>query len=199
MTVPRCLAALTVALLLTAGLRADDKKSPLELTVAVGKATYPLDASGVSAADLKKELDAAEADAKAGKMRFKLPAAPEAMVKLTITNTSKEDVTIHVGGDDTLIGLTLKGPGARAIEYGVAMTEEFRISRAVVLGPGKTFVAEIPTLEHGPRGRGKRLYWTEPGEYTLSATWQLGGGEDGGKRGPKLTGGPAKFAVEKGK
>lgn len=170
------------------------KKEGLELTIVAKKdgTTFKINAKEAKA--LREELEAILKDAKENKLRERIPAPPAVDFELTIKNVSDKPIDIYVGGDDNLISLELKGPGAVAARYLAITTTEFRLSKKVTLEPGKTYVQPINSLQHGPRGLGNRWYWTEAGEYTLTATWQLG--NEGGGMGPKLTSAPLKLTVK---
>jgi hypothetical protein len=42
----------------------------------------------------------------------------------------------------------------------------------MTLAPGKTYSMPIKSLQHGFRGVSKSTYWTEPGEYTITASFK---------------------------
>jgi hypothetical protein len=67
-------------------------------------------------------------------------------------------------------------------------------SPIVVPGTRKVYSFPIAHLRDGHRGVGRNVYWTEPGEYTLTATYRLSD-QDGGQ-GPLLTSRPVKLKVE---
>ncbi|HVT82141.1 MAG TPA: hypothetical protein VHM90_15975 [Phycisphaerae bacterium] len=122
-----------------------------------------------------------------------LPAPPQVDMVLRITNTTDKDITIGTGGDDSQINLKLEGPGAVSMENLVAMTMEFRISKQTTLAPGKTLDIKVASLAYGMRGISQHAYWTEPGEYTLTATLTYGtpdGQQD------KVSSSPTKVKVE---
>jgi hypothetical protein len=79
----------------------------------------------------------------------------------------------------------------------VAVTLDFRGSQEVTLGPGKSYDIPLTHLRDGHRGVSRNLYWTEPGEYTLTATYQLADKE--GNKGPLLKSKPVKVKVEEKK
>ena len=124
-----------------------------------------------------------------------MPAPPAVDLTLRITNTTDKDVTISVGGDDSQMQLTLEGPGAVTVNNLVAMTMEFRMGRPVTIAPGKTYEQKITSLAFGMRGISQHAYWTEAGDYTLTATLTYGTGEKQGK----VASAPAKLKVEAAK
>ncbi len=105
------------------------------------------------------------------KNRGKAPATPAVDCVLTLTNTSDKPVTLNLGGDATQITLKLEGPGAVTIENVAPMTMEFRNGAPTVIAPGKSLDIKISNLSFGMRGISQSAYWTEPGDYTLTATW----------------------------
>jgi hypothetical protein len=127
------------------------------------KTTYTLDLDGKTADDFRKLL-------KDEKARTR-PAAPAVELTLVLTNESKKDVKIWVGGDATSLNLELKGPGAVSITAQQAFTREFRGPKVLELAAGKTHEIPIAALQYGFRGVAMRAYWTEPGEYTLAASF----------------------------
>jgi hypothetical protein len=165
------LTALTVIVSLAAAARADDKPKgpelPVTATIVAKTATYKLDLGGKTADDFKKELKDAE---KSGK----LPAPPAVEMTLELKNTSKEDVQVWVGGDPFVISLELKGTGAVTLKPNLIMTQEFRTPKAVKIEAGKTHSIPLTSLKAGYRGISELAYWTEPGEYTLSASIKTG-------------------------
>jgi hypothetical protein len=76
--------------------------------------------------------------------------------------------------------LELKGKGAVSVAPNIIMTREFRIGRPVEIAPGKSYEIPIMQLKYGLRGVSQHAYWTEPGEYTLGATYRWPAGEDAG-------------------
>lgn len=125
------------------------------------------------------------------------PAPPAMDLVLQITNTGTEKATVYVDGDPNVVTLTLKGPGVVTAAPMLAFTTEFRGPKPVVLEPGKTHEVPLKALSDGFRKASRYIYPTAPGEYTLSATYQLST-EDGGK-GALLKSGEAKFKVEEPK
>ncbi len=124
----------------------------------------------------------------------RLPQPPAVDLIFRITNTTNAAVTISVGGDDSQMNLDLAGPGAITADNLVAMTMEFRIGNPTTIPAGKTADIKISSLAFGMRGISKFAYWTEPGDYTITAT--LTYGTSGEKQGT-LTSGAAKVKVTK--
>jgi hypothetical protein len=175
------------------GPTADPKGTPLELSIAGKKSTYPLGAVP-SAAELKKLADA---DAR-------LPKPPAVELKAVVKNTGDKPVRLWSKGDPVVLTLELKGEGAVNLEQQGAMTLEFRTPEGVEVEPGKTIEIPIKSLSSGFRGQTKVSYWTKPGEYELVATLKTGmqpapkGAKDQDGFGlVKLTSAPFKVTVEK--
>jgi hypothetical protein len=53
-----------------------------------------------------------------------------------------------------------------------AFTLDFRAPKVMTLASGKTFSIPIKSLQYGFRGVAKSSYWTEPGEYTITAGYK---------------------------
>jgi hypothetical protein len=160
------------------------------------KATYTLDPAQ-SGKDFRDRLSP-PGNARGGRgPAGGLPKPPAVDLTMRITNNSDKDVTIMVGGDDSQMQLKLAGPGAVTVENMVAMTMEFRIGKPVTIAPGKTYDTKITSLAFGMRGISQYAYWTEPGEYTLTATLVYGQGD--GKPQGKVESGAAKLKVEAAK
>src|SRR5262249_30705320 len=103
----------------------------------------------------------------------KVPPAPAVDLVVKVVNTSKDDVTVYVGGDPNLMTFELKGPGAATLPNTVALTSDFKLPKARTLKAGESFDIPVSRLMDGHRGVSRLLYWTEPGAYTLSVTYQL--------------------------
>ena len=177
---------LTLALLVAISTTSQAADKVLELIVIAPKEPVELDTSAA-----KK---AVEESKKLKEKAIGRPVAPAAAVPITLRvhNTTEEAVTFNFGADASSYTLTVKGPGVEVVKYPVIMTREFRIGKPVTLEPGKTFDIPLKELEDGMRGKGRLTIITEPGEYTISATYQMA--TDKGK-GPLLTSEPAKFTV----
>jgi len=167
---------LTAATLLALALPlagADDKPAdeakpadlPLKAKLVVKTDSYKLDLGGKSADEFRTALKDAE---KAGKA----PEAPAVDLVLEITNTGKEDVKFWVEGDANEVQLELKGPNAVSIMPRRAFTADFRMPKVMTLAPEKTYSIPIKSLQYGFRGVAKSSYWTEPGEYTITASYK---------------------------
>jgi hypothetical protein len=162
--------ALIGVIAMTAAAAAADKPKPPEpgkavpdatpLTVTVeGTAKYPLPADAKSEDEMKK-----------GFATDQFPPPPKIDLKLVVKNTSADTVKVWEGGDPVTIDLTVKGDGVVSVPPRLAMTTEFRTPKVVELAAGKSFEIPLKQLSGGMRGAGHYVYWTKPGEHTLSAT-----------------------------
>ena len=194
----RGLSLLAAALLVgnTGSLQADEK-NPLELKIVAKKDAYTLDTGGKTSKEYQKML---EDIATAMKKREKAPQPPRPpMIDLTlqIKNTTKADWFIYVEGDANVVALEVKGPGVIDLRPQLAFTADFRLPKQVKLEAGKTYEIQVKALADGFRGNSRWIYWTEAGEYTIGATYQLANGEGG--KGPLLNAEPIKVKVEEKK
>ncbi len=165
-------AATLVGLALPLTILGDDTKKdelqpanlPIKARLVAKNDTYKIDLDGKTGEEFRRLLADAE---KAGKA----PPAPVVDLVLELTNTSDQEVKFWTEGDPVEIQLDLKGPehGAVTIAPKMAFTTDFRIPKAMSLAPGKTYEIPIKSLQHGFRGISKSSYWTEPGDYALTA------------------------------
>ena len=185
---------LVAAFTLSTVVRADDKKEgPVKLSIVAKTDKYQFDGGGKTPAEYKTALEAAAKDQKDGKLA-RPPKPPAVDLVLVLTNTSKEDVTVYVGGDTNRYTFELTGgDGSVALNSGLAMTREFRLPKAVKIAAGKTHEIPVKQLSDGMRGAARNVYWTGPGDYKLAAKYTLAT-EDGGK-GTELTSEPVKITV----
>ncbi len=167
----------------------------LTATLIANKDTYTLDPAQAGK-EFRDKLDAVKNSRGRGTGGAGVPNPPAADCTLRITNTTDKDITITTGGDDSQINLKLEGPGAVTMEHLVPMTMEFRIGKPTTLAPGKTMDIKISSLAFGMRGISQYAYWTEPGDYTLTATLTYGTTDE--KQG-KVASAPAKLKVEAAK
>lgn len=172
--------------------RAEDKGA-LQLKVVAKKDSYPW-GRDASPKDLKKTLEDAAAALKNGGDPGDLPKPPAVDLALRITNVGTEDATICVEGTSNIYELTVKGPGVIDLKPRLAFPAIFRLPRAVTLAPGKSHEIPVKQLSDGRMGVSRWVYWTEPGEYTVAATYQLADATGG--KGALLKSEPVKIAVE---
>jgi hypothetical protein len=184
-----------LALALCTPAHAEDKKAegPVTLKLVAKKNKYKFDGGGKTPAEYKKELEELAGKAKKGE-RVSPPKPPAVDLVLEVTNTSKEEVTVHVGGDPNVYTFELTGgAGEVAMGSGLAFTREFRLPKAVTLAPGKSYDIPVNQLSDGLRGRARYVYWTGPGEYKLSATYTLA--DPNGGKGARLRSEPVTITV----
>jgi len=164
----RCLiaAAIVATFALPQMVWADEPKAPdlpIAAKLVAKKATYKLDLDGKSGDEFKKLLK----DNEGGK----LPKPPDVDLALEFTNTSDKEVQFWISGDPTTLNLELKGTGAVSVTARKAFTREFRLPKAMTLAAGKSYSMPITSLTYGFRGVAQQAYWTEAGEYTITASY----------------------------
>jgi hypothetical protein len=189
-------------LLLTAGVcvlaaaaSAEDKKATgaIKLTLVAKTDKYKFDGGGKTPAEFKKELDDIGKLQKSGKLATP-PKPPAVDLVLVLTNTSKEDATIYVGGDANQYTFELTGgDGSVALGSALAFTADFKLPKAMTLAPGKAHEIPVKQLSDGLRGMARNVYWTGPGEYKLSAKYTLA--DKDGQKGAELKSEPVKITV----
>lgn len=169
----------------------DPQGLPVEAKLVTEKDTYALDPkqSGKEFAEKLKESQ---------KGREAPPEPPAVSMMFKLTNTGKTPITVPLGADSSSLTLKLDGPGAVTIRYMRMMTKEFRMGKETVIEPGKSLDIPIAKLLHGLRGKANASYWTEPGEYTLTAIYSTPVEGLDAKR-MTVTAAPVKIKVEEGK
>ncbi len=167
--------------------------SPIQLTLIAKKDKYKFDGGGKTPTEYKKYLEELAEQSKQGQL-VQPPPPPAVDLVLELKNTSDREVVIYVGGDPNVYTFELTGgAGSVAMNSGLAFTADFRLPKAVTLGPGKTHEIPIKQLSDGSRGASRYVYWTGPGEYKLSVKYTLSD-SDGG-RGTELKSEPVKISV----
>src|SRR5262249_11664137 len=159
--------ALLLGLLVTLPAQSEDDPEPapktgIQTRLVAKKSTYKLDLGG------KKKDDYVTA-AKAGNID-----PPKVQLELVITNYTKETIRIRSTGSTNRLTFKLEGDGA------VSSSSKTAVGKVpiqyVVLKPKEKLTIPIEKLaatervnkDEGPTD--KRHYWTEPGEYKLSAS-----------------------------
>jgi hypothetical protein len=192
----RSLLALPLALGLTLSAPAADEKpaaGPVVLTVVAKTDKYAFDGGGKTPAEYKKDLEAIAQDLDNGGQATP-PMALAVDLVLRLTNTSKEDVTIYVGGNPNVYTFDLTGgAGAVTMRNPVAFPAIFIRPKAVTLEPGKAHEIPVKSLSDGRRGLARLVFWTGPGEYKLAAKYTLSDAKGG--KGTELTSEPVKITV----
>jgi hypothetical protein len=136
----------------------------LEANLVVAQDTYTLPAARIGE-EFRKQTQTAN---RAGNA---MPAPPDVDLTLELKNTGAAPVVVTLDADSCRVNLKLEGPGAVNVDANVMMTMEFRGGRQATIDPGKSLSIPIKSLRHGLRGISKLAYWTEPGEYTLTASY----------------------------
>jgi hypothetical protein len=159
--------------------KTDPPGAPIEAVLKAKKATYTLELGGKSAAEFKKAVEGGDATGE-------YPEAPAVDLVLELRNTGDKDVQVKVGGTMNVIDLDLQGPGAVSAQLKRQITNKLLIaSKTITLAPGKSEEVPVTSLGYGFKG-GYRAWWTEPGKYTLSASYKTSvspvpaGGKDNG-------------------
>src|SRR5262249_54721326 len=134
---------------------------PLELRLTSKKDTYTLDRGGLTAAEYINQIKKTSESAV-----FPPPAVD---VTVELRNTGNKDLTFWSDGDPVIITLELKGKGALNVVPKIPITLEFRMPKALTLAPGKSHTYTFSSLLSGMRRTTHASYWTEAGEYTLTA------------------------------
>jgi hypothetical protein len=93
---------------------------------------------------------------------------------LEIKNTGPAAIKIWVGGDVTLLNLSVKGTGARFAEAKLPKPKGVIPPVVVEIKAGKTHRIPLESLTYGFRNETKYAYITEGGMYELSATFRTG-------------------------
>ena len=156
--------SLIAALLIVFPALADEAKDPTKSNLPISakliakKTTFKSD---ISSEELKKILKDTEKGVP--------PKPPMVELTLEIRNDSKQEVQFWQKGDPVSVTYELKGPGAITITPRLAFTREFRLPVAVKLEPGKTATVPLNGLIGGFRNASQYSYFTDPGEYTLTA------------------------------
>src|SRR5262249_22841377 len=118
------------------------------------------------------------------------PPPAEVDLELEVRNTGDKEIRIYTvgeyelgkrqdGGDYVELGFKLEGPGAVSGTLQEAYTTPATPGPAsTALAPGKSFRLPIKRLLYGTPGVATHIYkaacWTQPGEYTLTASFKTG-------------------------
>jgi hypothetical protein len=189
--------ALVLSALLVLPAQADDPEPPARKGIVVRlvakKTTYKLDYGNYNSETYAKAAREGKVD----------PVAVE--MELVVTNHTKDEVRIQLGATRGRVMLKLNGKGV--VEAAKGNFEKYPPGFKD-LKPGEKFSLPITTLRgYDPAfknkgGADRFLYWTEPGEYTLTASLKTRVGLDpNGKNQPAepvtLTSRPITLKVEK--
>jgi RNA polymerase sigma factor (sigma-70 family) len=178
--------------------KTDPAGVPLEARLVAKKDTYRLDLGGKTPDEFRKLLQDKT-----------YPPAPTVELELQFRNTGDKDLSFLVGGTNPDMPLLLKLDGAGAFNAVLPAMLAAIVSRPpteISLASGKTHSFAVGSLRTANLGReGSISYWTEPGEYTLTATFRTEvnpapqGAKEGRKKGfgqVTLTSNPLKLKVE---
>jgi len=138
--------------------------APVEARLVAAKDTYTLDLGGQSAEDFRRQIQNADATGR-------YPAAAKVDLVLELKNTSAKEVKLKVGGTQNVVRLDLRGPGAVSVVRKRRITPKFVMaSKGQTLAPGKSYKVPVTSLAYGFKNS-EVAYWTEPGTYTLRASY----------------------------
>jgi hypothetical protein len=174
---------------------AEDKKvsGPITLKLIAKSDKYKFDGGGKTAEEYKKQLEELVEKSKKGE-RFQSPKPPAVDFVLQFTNTTTDDVTIHVGGDRNSYQFELTGgAGTVSLNSGLPFTADIKYPKAIVLAPGKSHEIPVKQFADGARGMSRFVYWTGPGDYRLSVKYTLSDAK--GTNITTLTSEPVKITV----
>jgi hypothetical protein len=174
----------------------------LELRLTTRQTTYRLDLAGITPQEYRHRLAELQRQLDAGAFlpADELPQPPAVDLAVEIHNRGPGEAVVWLGGDDSWLTLELAGPKPFTLRHGGPFTADLRWSEPVRLAPGAGQVVPLGQLCHGPRGC-DFTYWTEPGEYTLTAHYQLGSHREPpddpatGPPGPVLSSAPLRLTV----
>jgi RNA polymerase sigma-70 factor (ECF subfamily) len=171
------------------------KPAGVELKLVAKKTDYVLNTGGRTVQEYQKLLtDFLKRKPNPANPVADLPAEPPQVdLVLQFVNNAKKDVTLFLEGDGNARVLTLRGPGVVALQNPGPFTLELRLPRPVTLAPGDSYSLPIRQLFDGMRWRGRAIYWTAPGDYTLTASYGLS--DQQGGPGARLQSQPIKLTV----
>lgn len=142
----------------------DPLNVPLELKLVAKKGSYTLDLGGKTEQEYRKLLTTTTP-----------PPAPAVDLELVFRNSGEKEVKFLVGGDNPDMPLLLKLDGAGAVNIDLKAVENRARSESpttITLAPGKTHALPLQSLQTKNLNRpGSASFWTQPGEYTLTATY----------------------------
>jgi RNA polymerase sigma factor (sigma-70 family) len=155
---------------------------PLEARLVAKKNTCTLNLADKTPAEFRKLLKDFDDDPKKSRDKS-VPKTPQVNIELELRNTSDQEIRflnahdLHGYHRGQRLLLELNGPGAVTIRaWPIPQAAPFWLEQ-VALAPGKTFTRQISdlylhttTYGEAPGKMDRAAYWTEPGEYTLTAT-----------------------------
>ncbi len=156
---------------LTTSVSADEKKpeGPVALKLVAKTDKYKFDGGGKTPDEYKKHLEELAKD-ETGQQKPKPPAVD---IVLELTNTSKEEVTIYVGGDSNVYTFELTGGDRRGgDEQRLGVHGRFQVAEGGHAGGGQELRnSGEATFRRQPRAS-RYVYWTGPGDYKLNVTYR---------------------------
>jgi hypothetical protein len=87
-------------------------------------------------------------------------------LRMRITNTGKDPVTLRYGPDLARNTLKIRGRGALEVTYSGPVSADFRFGQPVSIAPGGSTEFVVAELRHGSRDLDRWLI-TRPGEYEI--------------------------------
>jgi hypothetical protein len=144
--------------------KAAGKKAPVELRLTTKASPLKVEVDAQSLENLRKAL-------KAGEKSGSAPPAQAVEVTVELVNNSDKDVEVWVSGDPTRLDLDLKGEGAVSVVAQKFFTRVFMLPIPKKLAAGKSYTWTLKSLQYGKRNVEKRAYFTQGGEYTLTASF----------------------------
>jgi hypothetical protein len=173
----------------------DKPAGPITLSVVSKKDKYIFEGAGKTPKEYKEELEKTAKLLAEGAEKVRPPKPLAVDLALVLTNTSKEAVTVFVGGDTNVYTFEVTGgAGAVAMNNPVAFTADFRLPKAVTIQAGKTHEIPVKVLADGSRGFSRLVFFGGPGEYKLAAKYRLAK-DANGEQGPELKSEPVKIVV----
>lgn len=132
---------------------------PVTARLAAKKSMYVLDRQGMTQAKYEEAI-------KAGKIN-----PPDIDLVLEFKNNTKSELRLRISGAAPRLTLTLKGKGKIVEMPGTRAREPITY---VTIKPGDKYEMPLKRLAGYSKGSGteERIFWTEPGEYTLEATYK---------------------------
>jgi RNA polymerase sigma factor (sigma-70 family) len=143
--------------------KTDPPGVPLELKLVAKKDTYTLDLGGKTPAEYRKQL-----------RNRGYPPAPAVELLLELHNTGDKEITVRYQKAYIPATLHLKGPGAVSAANPIARPSDQGFPPPTdesKLEPGQKLELTIKALDYGRDSQ--RVYWTEAGEYALTASINL--------------------------
>jgi hypothetical protein len=100
------------------------------------------------------------------------PVPPIVNMGLELRNTSDQEIRIRIGAPESELQIVLEGPGVKTLPARDGLGEAFLTVPDVTLAAGQSHILPIRRLVFGKRGAVEYAYWTQPGEYTLTARYR---------------------------